>query len=178
DRQFSLGITRLRNDAAQTFAVGHCHRVVDHIDVRITLGRRFRFARQFLCRNCYSERKEYDCRPQLHLPFAAATAFCAASARSSAAIRVRPLSFSKCFPFSTLVPSSLTTSGTDNFNVFAALMMPWAMTSHLMMPPNILTRIAFTFLSEIRILNASVTCSSVAPPPTSRKLAGSPPYNL
>ena len=46
------------------------------------------------------------------------------------------------------------------------------MMSTFMIPPKMLTRIAFTFLSAIRILNASVTCSSVAPPPTSRKLAG------
>ena len=44
-----------------------------------------------------------------------------------------------------------------------------------MIPPKILTKIASTLLSAIRILKASVTCSSVALPPTSRKLAGLPP---
>src|SRR5215467_10314005 len=36
---------------------------------------------------------------------------------------------------------------------------------------------AFTFLSLSRISNACVTCSSLAPPPTSRKFAGIPPAN-
>ena len=35
-----------------------------------------------------------------------------------------------------------------------------------------------TFLSEVIKLNASVTCSAVAPPPTSKKLAGLPPWSL
>src|SRR5262249_35318643 len=109
------------------------------------------------------------------LEFAAATTFCAAFARSSAAISSIPLSFSNCFPRSTLVPSRRTTSGTESLTVLAALMMPSAITSHFMIPPKIFTRMAFTFLSAVRILNASVTCSSVAPPPTSRKFAGSPP---
>lgn len=40
-------------------------------------------------------------------------------------------------------------------------------------------RIIRTFFSSaVMILNASVTCSTVAPPPTSRKLAGSPPCSL
>ena len=47
-----------------------------------------------------------------------------------------------------------------------------------MMPPKMLTRIAFTFGFFSMILNASVTFSAVAPPPTSRKLAGEPPYSL
>ena len=37
---------------------------------------------------------------------------------------------------------------------------------------------ALTFLSDIRILNALRICSAFAPPPTSRKLAGSPPASL
>ena len=55
-----------------------------------------------------------------------------------------------------------------------AVRMPLAMTSHFMMPPKMLTKIPPTFLSAHRILKASVTCSVLAPPPTSRKLAGSP----
>ena len=35
-----------------------------------------------------------------------------------------------------------------------------------------------TFGSDEMILKASVTCSAVAPPPTSRKLAGSPPCSF
>src|SRR5215210_270725 len=106
---------------------------------------------------------------------AAATAFCAASVRSSAAMSDRPDSFSSFLPASTFVPSSRTTSGTERFTVLAALMMPWAITSHFMMPPKMFTRIVFTFLSATRMRNASVTCSSLAPPPTSRKFAGEPP---
>ena len=47
-----------------------------------------------------------------------------------------------------------------------------------MMPPNILTKIPLTPLSESIILKALVTFSFEAPPPTSRKFAGSPPYSL
>src|SRR4029077_19887300 len=73
-------------------------------------------------------------------PAAAFTAFCAASAKSSAAMTARPESAINFFPASTFVPSSRTTSGTDNFNVFAALMIPSAMMSHFMIPPKMLTR--------------------------------------
>ena len=45
-----------------------------------------------------------------------------------------------------------------------------------MMPPKMFTSTARTFLSESKMRNASVTCSALAPPPTSRKLAGSPPW--
>src|SRR2546422_11395533 len=79
------------------------------------------------------------------LEFAAATAFFAASAKSSAAMTARPESAINFFPASTLVPSSLTTNGTGSFTAFTALMIPWAMTSHFIMPPKMLTRIAFTF---------------------------------
>ena len=50
--------------------------------------------------------------------------------------------------------------------------------SHFMMPPKMLTKIPFTLGSAVMILNASVTFSAVAPPPTSRKFAGSPPKCL
>ena len=50
------------------------------------------------------------------------------------------------------------------------------MTSHFMMPPKMLTKIAFTFGLFRIILKAFVTCSCVAPPPTSRKFAGATPY--
>jgi len=57
-------------------------------------------------------------------------------------------------------------------------MMPSAIMSQRTMPPKMLTKIAFT-LSDDRIsLKASVTRSFVAPPPTSRKFAGSPPSSL
>jgi hypothetical protein len=41
-----------------------------------------------------------------------------------------------------------------------------------------LTNIDLTFFSERTISNAFLTASAVAPPPTSRKLAGSPPLSL
>ena len=41
-----------------------------------------------------------------------------------------------------------------------------------------LTRITFTFLSIVISLKAFTIFSGVAPPPTSRKLAGSPPASL
>ena len=78
-------------------------------------------------------------------------------------------------PMSTLVPSSLTTSGTLRLTWRAAVTTPCAMTSHFMIPPKILTRIAFSFGFFSMILNASVTFSAEAPPPTSRKFAGLPP---
>ena len=37
---------------------------------------------------------------------------------------------------------------------------------------------AFTLLSDIRMRNAFLICSALAPPPTSRKFAGSPPASL
>ena len=51
-------------------------------------------------------------------------------------------------PSSTFVPSSRTTSGTASPTSFAAATTPFAMTSHFMMPPKMLTRIAFTFGSD------------------------------
>jgi hypothetical protein len=47
-----------------------------------------------------------------------------------------------------------------------------------MMPPKMLTRMPLTFGFLSMILKASVTFSVVAPPPTSRKLAGSAPNSL
>ncbi len=52
------------------------------------------------------------------------------------------------------------------------------MMSHFMIPPKMLTRTALTFLSARMIRNASLTCSTFASPPTSRKFAGSPPWIL
>src|SRR4029079_3889533 len=107
--------------------------------------------------------------------FTAATAFLAASSRSSAGMMARPESRNNALPRSTLVPSSLTTSGTVMCISRAAAMMPSAMVSQRMMPPKMLTSTPFTCGSDRMILNASVTRSLVAPPPTSRKFAGSPP---
>ena len=81
-------------------------------------------------------------------------------------------------PCSTLVPSSRTTSGTFRPTSFTAATTPSAITSHFMMPPKMLTRMPFTFGSEVMILNAAATLSFDALPPTSRKFAGSMPYSL
>jgi hypothetical protein len=114
-------------------------------------------------------------RPLLLPPRTAFTIFCAASSRSSAGITLRPDSRMICLPSSTLVPSRRTTRGTCRPTVFTAAITPRAMTSHFMMPPKMLTRMPFTFGSAVMILKAAVTFSSEAPPPTSRKFAGSSP---
>jgi hypothetical protein len=89
-----------------------------------------------------------------------------------AGVMARPLSASSRLPSSTLVPSRRTTSGTLRPSFFVALITPCAMTSHFMMPPKMLTKMPFTAGVRRMILNALVTASSVAPPPTSRKFAG------
>src|SRR5690606_35973620 len=109
---------------------------------------------------------------------AAATTFFAASVRSSAAMMSRPLSARSSRPFSTFVPSSLTTTGTPTPTSLTAAMMPSAIRSQRTMPPKMLTRIAFTCSFDKMSLKAAVTRSLVAPPPTSRKFAGSPPWSL
>ena len=83
--------------------------------------------------------------------------------------RFRPAS--SCRP-ATLLPSSRTTSGSFKPVSFTAATMPVAMTLQSMMPPKMFTRMPFTFGSLRMILNAAVTCSLLAPPPTSRKFAG------
>src|SRR6185312_5398317 len=110
--------------------------------------------------------------------FTAFTIFCAASSRSSPDVTLRPDSAMIFLPSSTLVPSSRTTSGTFRPTSLTAATTPSAMTSHFMMPPKMLTRIPFTFGSEVMILNAAATLSLVAEPPTSRKFAGAMPYSL
>src|SRR5579863_1214474 len=107
--------------------------------------------------------------------FTALTTFCAASSKSSAGITLSPLSRMIFLPSSTLVPSSRTTSGAFRPTSFTAAITPSAITSQRMMPPKMLTRMPFTCGSAVMILNAAVTFSLVAPPPTSRKLAGLSP---
>jgi len=46
------------------------------------------------------------------------------------------------------------------------------MVSHFMIPPKILTRTPLTCYIREQMRKASVTWSTLAPPPTSRKLAG------
>ena len=81
---------------------------------------------------------------------------------------------------SEFVPSSLTIIGTEisSFMFLHASTIPFATLSHLTIPPKILTRIAFTLGSLIMILKAVSTLSLSAVPPTSKKLAGSPPACL
>src|SRR5580700_1777695 len=107
--------------------------------------------------------------------FTALTIFCAASSRSSAEVTLRLDLAMMSLPSSTLVPSSRTTSGTLRPTSDTAATTPSAMTSQRMMPPKMLTRMPFTLGSEVMILNAAATFSLVAPPPTSRKLAGDSP---
>src|SRR5665811_1630722 len=107
--------------------------------------------------------------------FTALTIFCAASSRSSADVTLSLDSAMLFLPSSTLVPSRRTTSGTLRPTSFTAATTPSAITSHFMMPPKMLTRMPFTLGSEVMILNAAVTFSLVALPPTSRKFAGELP---
>src|SRR6185437_1781805 len=109
---------------------------------------------------------------------AAATAFCAASFRSLAGVILRPELPSSSRPFSTLVPSRRTTTGIFRPTSLTAAMMPSAIKSQRTMPPKMLTRMQLTLSDERISLNAAVTRSFVAPPPTSRKFAGSPPASL
>src|SRR5690606_17856066 len=109
---------------------------------------------------------------------AAATTFCAASAIVSADMIGSPDSASIFLPSSSFVPFMRTTSGTFRPTALLAAITPSAITSQRMMPPKMLTRIAFRFGLLSLILEASVTFSVVAPPPTSRKFAGSPPNSL
>src|SRR6266542_1222236 len=113
-----------------------------------------------------------------HDYFASATTRSAASLIVSAVVKFRRLSRSICFPFSTLVPSILMTIGTGTPRSFTAAMTPSARMSHRRMPPKILMSTALTCVSDIRMRNAFLICSAFAPPPTSRKLAGSPPASL
>jgi hypothetical protein len=61
---------------------------------------------------------------------------------------------------------------------FTALTTPSAIRSQRTMPPKMFTRIARTLLFDRISSKAAVTRSAVAPPPTSRKLAGAPPCSL
>jgi hypothetical protein len=55
-------------------------------------------------------------------------------------------------------------------------MIPSAIISHLVKPPKIFTKMAFTRGSEVIIRNEDFTVSEVALPPVSRKLAHEPPW--
>jgi hypothetical protein len=57
-------------------------------------------------------------------------------------------------------------------------MIDLANTSHFRIPPKMLMKIDSTSGSLFNNFIASTIYSSSAPPPTSKKLAGFPPYNL
>src|SRR5262245_45124499 len=113
-----------------------------------------------------------------HAYFTACTIFSDPSAIVSAEMMGRPESARIFRPNSTFVPCIRTTNGTLILSSRAASTTPWARTSQRMMPPKILISTPRTLASERMILKAWATLSLVAPPPTSRKLAGSPPQSL
>ncbi len=83
-----------------------------------------------------------------------------------------------CFASSAFVPTMRTTIGTSRVREPRASTMPWATSSPRVMPPKMLMRMACTFGSSRMILNAAATRSALAPPPMSRKFAGSPPASF
>src|SRR5262245_1841395 len=109
---------------------------------------------------------------------ASSTTFFAPSPMSLAITSARPDSASIFLPCSTLVPSARSTTGSLSPSFFTAAMMPSASRSTLNIPPKTLMKTAFTLGSDDRMRKAFSICSGEAPPPTSRKLAGSPPASL
>ena len=81
-------------------------------------------------------------------------------------------------PSSAFVPTRRTTMGISVLTSFKAARIPRATSSPRVIPPNMLNKTALTFASESMIRRAAETFSEPAPPPMSRKLAGSPPFNL
>lgn len=79
-------------------------------------------------------------------------------------------------PSSSFVPRSRTTTGTFIFKSWKAKIIPSAIISQRVKPPNILTKMAFTRVSEQMTRNDDLTVSDVALPPVSRKLAHRPPW--
>mmetsp|Transcript_9635 Transcript_9635/g.30531 ORF Transcript_9635/g.30531 Transcript_9635/m.30531 type:complete len:260 (+) Transcript_9635:555-1334(+) len=90
-------------------------------------------------------------------------------------MKFRPDSLRMRSPISALVPARRMTMGISMCTDLAAATTPLAMVSHFMMPPKMLMSTDLTFGSFLRMVRAAFTCPSVAPPPTSRKLAGEPP---
>src|SRR5437762_2129390 len=107
---------------------------------------------------------------------AADTALAAASSSESAVISLASARIG--FASSALVPTMRTTMGTSRVSVLRASTMPRATSSPRVMPPKMLMRMALTLGSLRMIRNAAATLSALAPPPMSRKLAGSPPASL
>ena len=110
------------------------------------------------------------------------TAFVAASSKSSVSTMLNPESAMICCAYSILVPFILSTIGFFIPRALIPLIKPNAITSalhlkryvYLAIPPKMFTKIDSTFGSLSMIFRAATTCSSVALPPTSKKLAGFP----
>src|SRR5690606_26585518 len=86
-------------------------------------------------------------------PPASETTFDAASRRSSAGTIESPLSLSICLPFSTFVPSSLTTTGTLTSSSFTAAITPSAIRSHRTILQKLLTKMYLSYSLVICIFN-------------------------
>lgn len=84
--------------------------------------------------------------------FESLTANLAASSRLSTGNIFNPELAIRTLASSTLVPCNRQIMGIFRFNSLAAAMIPSAMTSHLIIPPKILTRIAWTWKIYIDII--------------------------
>lgn len=77
-----------------------------------------------------------------------------------------------------LVPLSLMTIFLDNPIYSTQFRIDLASSSHLTIPPKMLTKITLTLSSVSKIFIASVIYVPSALPPISKKFAGSPPWSL
>src|ERR1041385_2401976 len=109
----------------------------------------------------------------------AARAFAAATARFTAwsmSVRAeKPAAVRIWTASASFVPVSRITRGTLRESWRVASTMPFATSSHRVMPPKMLNRIAVTFGSAVMMRSALTTFCGFELPPMSRKLAGSPP---
>ena len=96
----------------------------------------------------------------------------------SATVKFRPESRRISWPCLHVGAFHAYDDGNLEFQLFAAFTTPLASTSQRRMPPKMFTKTPFTFGSLSRMRKAFFTCSSEAPPPTSRKFAGLPPLSL
>src|SRR5579863_615425 len=119
-----------------------------------------------------------DPAPALTSSPSAATALRAASASDSAGMMCSPLSLRMRRPSSTFVPASRATMGTLMCWSRAAWTTPWAIQSQRLMPAKMFTSTTLTRGSDRTRRKAAATRSGDAPPPTSRKFAGSAPASL
>src|SRR6266478_9009879 len=144
-------------------------------DVRAVGDHLLRVERPLVAREALDDDARLLVEEDTHATLRAVTTRSAAS-ESVSAVRIgRPLSVRMRRPSSTFVPASRTTSGTGTCTSRSAWTTPCATQSQRLIPANTFTRMARTFLSESTRRNAAATRSGLAPPPMSRKLAGSPP---